>query len=151
MKIRVSIDNQEFEVEIVDLNARPVQAVIDGDVFEVWPEATPAAAAAPAPVAAPKPVAKPQPTAAPAAPAVKAAAPACGDSNGTVTAPIPGVIQQISVKEGDSVTFGQELLVLEAMKMKNSIKATRAGKVASIHVNTGDTVSHGQVLLKLVD
>jgi biotin carboxyl carrier protein len=61
--------------------------------------------------------------------------------------PLPGVIISIDVREGQAVSNGQELYVLEAMKMKNSIKADRDGTIASIHVNAGDTVKHNQPIL----
>ena len=57
----------------------------------------------------------------------------------------------ISVKEGDSVNAGQELIALEAMKMKNLIRATRAGKIARIVVKTGDRVTQGQPLVEYAE
>lgn len=154
MIIRVKIQEKEYEVEIADLNARPVLATVEGQTFEVWPEeqfaAAPAAvvAPAPAPVAAPAP--RPAPVAAPAA----RPAPANGNGNGganAITAPIPGVIVAIAVKEGQSVAAGEELCTLEAMKMKNAIRASRAGKIAAIKIAIGDHVRHGQVLLELAE
>ena len=64
-----------------------------------------------------------------------------------MTAPLPGVIVSIEVREGESVKAGQELFVLEAMKMKNSIKSDRDGKIATIHVAAGDLVKHNQPVL----
>ena len=69
------------------------------------------------------------------------------NQSGKVLAPIPGVITEIKVKEGDSVAFGQELCVLEAMKMKNSIKAGHDGTIARIHITVGEQVQQGKVLL----
>ena len=110
---------------------------MDGQTYEVWPEeeqfAIPAAKSS---------------TSTPSAPAIPASAPApAAAGNLTLTAPLPGVISSIEVKEGQSVTSGQELYVLEAMKMKNSIKANRNGKIASIHVNPGDLVKHNQPIM----
>ena len=86
------------------------------------------------------------PAAAPAAaPKAAAAAPAAGAE--TVTAPIPGVIQEVKVQAGQSVKKGDVLFVLEAMKMKNNITAMRDGKVATVNVSKGDTVTHGQALM----
>ena len=79
---------------------------------------------------------------APAPPAPKVSA-----AKGTLTAPIPGLIQEVFVKEGDTITIGQPVLRMEAMKMENVINATAAGTVASIRVNPGDTVSQGQELM----
>lgn len=147
MIIRVKIQDKDYAVEISDLNARPVLATIDGQTFEVWPEEqasqpVPSAAAAPLPAhtAAEKPV---MAAATPAASPVQN-----GNSGKAVTAPIPGVIVAISVKEGQSVTQGQELCTLEAMKMKNAIRSLRAGTIGAVKVAVGDHVRHGQVLLE---
>jgi biotin carboxyl carrier protein len=151
MKINVKIQNQIFEVEVGDINARPIMATIDGETFEVWPEQTAAPTAAPeaqvpAPAAAPvaAPVAAP-----PAAPAAKAAVSQTGAK--AVNAPIPGVIISVSVKPGQAVSTGQELCILEAMKMKNAIRASRAGTISEIHVASGDHVVHGQTLMEFTD
>lgn len=160
MIISVKVQGKEYQVEIEDLNARPVLATIEGQTFEVYPDEQFAAAApAPAPVAAP--VAKPAPAPAPrpvqpvvekpaAAPAPVAAAPAAGNggSADAVTAPIPGVIVAVLVKEGANVSQGQELCTLEAMKMKNAIRANHAGKIGAIKIAVGDHVRHGQVLME---
>lgn len=141
MKMHVTIDNETYEVEIGDLNTRPVLATIAGETFEVMPEAL---ATATAPVAA-QAVA----TAPPVAPRAAAPTPAAGGN--TVNAPIPGVIETIKVHEGEEVKAGQELIILEAMKMKNAIRAPRAGKISRIHVSVGQQVPHNQVLLEFAD
>jgi glutaconyl-CoA/methylmalonyl-CoA decarboxylase subunit gamma len=66
---------------------------------------------------------------------------------GSIKSPLPGVILEILVKEGDVVKLGQKLIVLEAMKMENSIDADKPGKVISIMKNKGDAVMEGDVLL----
>ncbi len=66
-----------------------------------------------------------------------------------IIAPLPGIIVAINVKVGDIVREGQELAVLEAMKMENSIESPRSGTVRSIHVSTGDTVSEGKVIITI--
>jgi len=142
MKIKVTIADQTFEVEVGDLQARPILATIDGETFEVSPET-----AAAAPAAAPAASARPAPVAAPAA----SRAPAAGGGGKQVVAPIPGVIISITVKPGDAVKQGQELLILEAMKMKNAIRANRAGTVAAILVAAGDQVRHSQPLIEFTD
>ncbi|MBP6868276.1 MAG: biotin/lipoyl-binding protein [Bacteroidales bacterium] len=75
------------------------------------------------------------------------AAPAGGSY--TVNSPLPGVILEVSVKEGDTVKAGQKMIVLEAMKMENNIEADRDGVVASIKVNKGDSVLEGAPLIIL--
>jgi biotin carboxyl carrier protein len=64
----------------------------------------------------------------------------------TLTAPMPGKIVRVLVAEGDPVQAGTGLLVMEAMKMQNEIKADKAGNVVSIPVRAGDAVSTGDVL-----
>lgn len=61
----------------------------------------------------------------------------------------PGVILDIRIKEGDTVSVGQTLMVLEAMKMENNIDSDRAGVVKSVKVNRGDSVLEGDVLITL--
>ena len=146
MKLRVQIDSQTYEVEVGDLNTRPILATIDGETFEVWPEEQAAGVAPTAQTAVRPTPAVSTPAAAPSAPAAPA-----GDGSKAILAPIPGVIISINVKEGDSVTVGQEVCVLEAMKMKNSIRANRAGKIAAVRVSTGDQVRKGQALLEFSD
>ena len=64
----------------------------------------------------------------------------------TVVAPMPGKIVRVLIAPGDAVETGQGLIVVEAMKMQNEIKATRAGRVLSVAVKEGATVSAGEIL-----
>jgi len=63
-----------------------------------------------------------------------------GHRGGMVTAPIPGLITKIAVTAGDTVAEGDQLLILEAMKMENEIVASQSGTVSAIHVQAGQTV-----------
>jgi len=67
--------------------------------------------------------------------------------DGAITAPMPGKIVSINVREGDKVEEGAVLMILEAMKMENTITATKAGVVKEISVEIGNTVKKGDVLL----
>ena len=89
------------------------------------------------------PVARPRPAATSAC--VKPVKPAA--SKGGIKSPLPGVILDIKVKEGDEVKKGQTLIILEAMKMENSINADRDGKIASIKVSKGESVLEGTDLI----
>lgn len=62
-------------------------------------------------------------------------------------APMPGMVLKLLVQEGDKVSAGDGLLVLEAMKMENNIKASGEGEVKSIHTRAGDKVEKNQVLI----
>ncbi|MDR0712009.1 MAG: biotin/lipoyl-binding protein [Prevotellaceae bacterium] len=66
-----------------------------------------------------------------------------------IKAPLPGVVLDVYVKEGETVTVGQKLLLLEAMKMENSIEADRAGKVTAVKVRKGDSILEGAVLVTI--
>lgn len=91
------------------------------------------------------PVAVPAPQAAP------AAAPKAAGNAGSVKveSPMPGTVLKMNVKVGDTVSEGQAVAVLEAMKMENDIVAPSAGTVASVNVSVGDSVNTGDVLVTL--
>ena len=107
---------------------------VNGKTYDVAVEESNGVASAPAAA----PVATP---AAPAAPAATGAE--------KVNSPMPGNIIDIKVAAGDTVTNGQTLLILEAMKMENEIKAPCDGTVAGVHVAKGDTVDSGALLISL--
>jgi len=73
--------------------------------------------------------------------------PAAGKIN-SVKAPMPGLIVQVNISSGDNVKPGDPLLVLEAMKMENMIKASADAQVKEIKVKKGDSVEKGQVLIE---
>ena len=70
-----------------------------------------------------------------------------GGAAGAVRSPLPGVILSVDCKVGDTVKRGQKLLVLEAMKMENTIPADRDGKIVEVKVNKGDSVLEGADLV----
>jgi biotin carboxyl carrier protein len=146
MKYNVTIGEKTYGVEIEDINTRPVIARVDGDRFEVMPEnrIQTGAQNEARQVKSTKP-AVPNPTSA----ASSAHNPAI--SGNTVTAPLPGTVVEIFVKAGDKVEAGQILLVIEAMKMKNSIRSMWSGTIGDVTVNVGQTVAHKQALIKFAD
>jgi biotin carboxyl carrier protein len=73
--------------------------------------------------------------------------PASKPSADSLIAPMPGQVKSIFVREGDKVTAGQKLLIMEAMKLENKLPATRDGVVKKILVRDGDIVSQGQELI----
>ena len=135
MNINVTIAGRTYSVKIEDLHSRPVKAEVDGQVFEVWPEETAAqpvqAQSVPAAVSAARTTAAPTQTAI---------------NLQEVRSPLPGVIVAIEVKPGDAVKAGQPLCTLEAMKMKNVIRAGRDGTIAKVHIKVGDQVQHNQLM-----
>ena len=82
------------------------------------------------------------------APAAAApAAPAAGGDGQPLKSPLPGVVLDIFVHVGDTITTGQKVMLLEAMKMENNIEADKNGVVKAIKVNKGDSVQEGDVLI----
>ena len=78
---------------------------------------------------------------------IPASSPAAAVSRGGIIAPMPGQIKSILVREGDRVTTGQKLVIMEAMKLENKIAAKANGIVQKILVRDGDTVNQGQELV----
>jgi biotin carboxyl carrier protein len=66
-----------------------------------------------------------------------------------IKAPLPGIIMQVLVRPGDKVSKGQILMVMEAMKMENEIKAENGGEVISVKVNQGQSVLQDEVLIEM--
>ena len=117
--------NLKITVNGVAYNVQVEEA--DGSSFT----AAPAAPAPAAPKAAPKAAAKP------------------AASGEPVKSPMPGTILDIKVKEGQSVKSGDVLVILEAMKMENEIKAAKDAAVVSVDVNKGESVDTGTTLVTL--
>jgi biotin carboxyl carrier protein len=67
-----------------------------------------------------------------------------------VHAPMPGLVSKIEVKVGDTVTAGQGLLILEAMKMENEVKSTGSGRISQVHIPAGTAVEKGAALITIV-
>ncbi len=69
------------------------------------------------------------------------------DAQGSLSSPLPGQVIAVHVAEGDSVSRGQVLMVVEAMKMEHGIRAPDDGTVVRVHYRTGDSVAEGEPLL----
>ena len=146
MKYKITVNNKSYEVEIEDINKRPVVAFVDGDRFEVMPENADQAETKKESVR--KTESKTfNPNPAPAA----VPSPNLALSGNTQTAPLPGTVIEVFVKAGDKVEAGQVILVIEAMKMKNSIRSVYSGTVGEVFVSTGQSVAHKQELIKFAE
>jgi biotin carboxyl carrier protein len=74
-----------------------------------------------------------------------------GGGSGALAAPMPGTILEINVKAGDTVQRGQQIAVLDAMKMHNLIGAPRAGTIAEVCVSAGQAVGHGDMIVRFAE
>lgn len=134
---KYKIDGKEYAVKIDKIEGDQAQLEVNGTPYSVEiiqekkketpkvaksaPAATPAATAAPAP----------------------AAAPASTGKGKAVKAPLPGVIISVDVQVGQQVKRGQQVAVLEAMKMENGINAECDGTITEIKVKAGDSILEG--------
>ncbi|RKX76236.1 MAG: acetyl-CoA carboxylase biotin carboxyl carrier protein subunit [Spirochaetes bacterium] len=146
---KFSVGGEEFTARIVEYTEDKVVVDLNGSTYDVV--LIPEESAVPAAVSAlPKAVSPAAaPAQAPRIPTASTPAAPAGLSAGDVTAPIPGVVKQISVAVGDKVTEGSVVAVLEAMKMENQIPATSNGTVSKIAVALGDSVLDGQLLIQI--
>jgi biotin carboxyl carrier protein len=156
----VSIDDRAFTIDVVETAADRFEVSVDGRTFEatlhsdqdlpgsvISPEIRAPAAAPAAPVPT-----LPAPASVPRQPAVRAAVPAAraGDGRADVlAAPMPGVVLEVLVAAGATVTRGDPILVLEAMKMRNTIRSPRDAVVTEVAVEAGQPVGPGDVLVRL--
>jgi biotin carboxyl carrier protein len=148
-KYQYKVQGVDYEVEIEEVEGNIAKVNVNGIPFEVELQQPINAAKHPniakVKIDAPKPVAT-----APVQPAQpKPAQPVAAGSGNPVKAPLPGTINAINVKVGDTVAVGDVVVVLEAMKMQNNIEAEYAGTVTSITVNQGDSVMEGAVMMTI--
>ena len=135
MKYVVKVAEQYYEVEIEDIHARPIIARVDGQEFKVSPED-----------GAKLTIQKERKELKSVELSKQVLSP--NTTPGELTAPLPGTVIEIFVRTGEYVEAGQVLLIIEAMKMKNSIRSTRAGKITEVLVSAGETVAHKQTLVR---
>ena len=135
--LKVIVNGKPYQVAIEDNGGAETAVTVNGVAYTVSMQASESAAVAasseaPAPgMVAPRPVARAATTGA-----------------AVLSAPMPGVILDIAVKAGDTVKRGDLLCALEAMKMKNAIRAPREAVIASVEVQDGQKVAYGDVLIK---
>ena len=138
---KYKINGNLYNVVIGDIEENIAHVEVNGTHYTVEMEKKPKAASAPKPIV--RPAAKP--AAAPAA--APAAKPAASGAKSGVKSPLPGVILDIKCNVGDAVKKGQTIIILEAMKMENSINADKDGKIAAINVSKGESVLEGTDLV----
>jgi len=137
----IVIDGQTYHVKIKELASGELEVELDGSIHRVSMAEVAGkdslSQVLSTPKIAPTPAVSIPPTKRP---------PGGGENH--LAAPMPGDIVEIIVKPGDQVCVGQELCVLEAMKMKNILRSSRDGVVASIEVTLGQSVKYGDVLVR---
>jgi biotin carboxyl carrier protein len=136
LKRLVKVGEKAYEVRLVDVDSDPANGKY---LFELNGELIPVQVTD---------VVKGGATAGP-PPKVKKPKAALDAVSGGITAPMPGKIVNILVKPGDEVEAGQVVVILEAMKMENELKAISKGKVKAVGVDVGDAVQGGQTLVTL--
>ena len=134
MKVTVKIDDQIYNVEIQDINKRPIVATVDSETFEITPEVELSASSPSMP-----------------APDIVTKTTTQTNSGKALLAPLPGTVTEIFVLPGAQVETGQPVCVIEAMKMKNTIHADRSGIVANVSVSPGQSVKHKQLLVEFME
>ncbi len=138
-KYDLKINGKEYNVDVKDFSANSAKVEVNGKSYDVeikYQENE-------APVVIPKITRKAAPVVTQQAAPVQA--PAAGGNS--VNAPMPGLILKILVKVGDTVTAGQKVAIMEAMKMENDINTQFAGTVSAININEGDNVQENQSLV----
>ncbi len=148
----VFVEDDYYEVAVESLDGAPMVSYVQAAPAQAAaPAGVPSAPAAPAPAAPAPAAAPPTPPPAPAKPAAAAPATpaptAAASADGTpMTAPMPGMIVSIEKNVGDAVKKGDTVVVLEAMKMENSLPAPVDGTIQAIQCKQGDSVAKGATL-----
>ena len=145
MKYKIQIDNKCFVVEIKNLQVRPIVASVNGIDIDVWPESINLDASSDSSET------KTTTNTAQIIQDRRSDETKITNTNNIIAAPIPGVVLSVNVKNGDEVTEGQELCIIEAMKMRNVIRTSKSGMIEDVFVLCGQTVNHGEKLVKFAD
>jgi len=140
-EFKYTINGSTYSVEIIKEDGAEVELTVNGTSYtvEIEDEIIEEPKKMTRPAAAPT-----KPTGEPVLGAKKSVS-----SGGAVKAPLPGVILEVSVKVGDTVKVGDKVLLLEAMKMENTIASDLAGKVLEIKVEAGMTVMEGAEMIMI--
>jgi biotin carboxyl carrier protein len=145
-KFKFTINGNQYETEILNIEDNIAEIEVNGTLYKVEVDKTMKTTKTPKLV---RQVAVPSTDSHPAV--AKTSSPEAPKGAGSIKSPLPGVILEMFVKEGDVVKMGQRLLMLEAMKMENNIEADKAGKVVKILKHKGDSVMEGDVLIIIGD
>ncbi len=145
---RITINGNDYTVAVPNPYERPVRVIVNGKTIEVNVENDSTAAESIASISSLPSASVMRESVGHRQPASTISSKTIGSSS-DVKSPLPGIIVSIGVTEGDRVEPGQELCVLEAMKMNNPIRSTVSGKVTKIFVSIGQQVQHGVPLMTI--
>ena len=140
--LRIRVDGRWYTVQVGDLSHSPVQVSVEGQTYSVeveglHPELSPR----------PRKGRRRSSNIAGSPPKSRSGAPVLSDN--ILRSPMPGRVISVRVRPGDRVAAGDEVCVLEAMKMEQSIRATRDGVVKAVHVQPMDPVKANDPLVEL--
>jgi biotin carboxyl carrier protein len=141
-KFKFTINGNQYETEVLSVEDNIAEIEVNGTLYKVEVDKTMKTTKTPKLV---RQVAVPSTDSHPSV--AKTSSPSGPKGAGSIKSPLPGIILEMFVREGDTVKMGQKLLMLEAMKMENNIEADKAGKVVSILKQKGDNVMEGDVLI----
>lgn len=137
-KYKFIINGNSYHVDLKDVEGNLLTLEVNGTPYEVEMEKEVKTSKTPALIRTePKPDQKVEPL-------------KTKQSTKKITAPLPGVILKVLVKEGDQVKTGDPIILLEAMKMENTILAEASGTISSISVQANASVLQGDVLLEII-
>lgn len=143
-KFKFSINGNQYEVDVLNVEDNIAEVEVNGTKYQVEIEKK---------VQTPKTPKLVRSVVSPSTDVVKSqqktSSPSEGKGAGHIKSPLPGVILDVHVKEGNIVKIGDKLLTLEAMKMENSINADKEGKIISVKVKQGDSVLEGDILIEI--
>jgi len=148
---RLTVGDKTYKIEIGDLSTVPIMVRVDGETLYVRLEGeAPEMDRGPAPVMsmAQNPPAPVAPAAVPSPRTKGPSAPQAATDGKALTAPMPGVVLAVRVKAGDRVKRGEEMVLLESMKMELNILAGADGVVKKVCVTQGQNVAHGAILVE---
>ncbi|MDA0733102.1 MAG: hypothetical protein O2909_01360 [Chloroflexi bacterium] len=137
--LRVKVGEHWYTVDVGDLTQSPVEVTVDGETFLVEIEALAQPIRRP-----PRPGRSGNDT-----PQAASATPTAAALDKILRSPMPGRVMSILVRPGDRVSAGDEVCVVEAMKMEQSIRSPRDGVVKAVHVQPLDSVSANDPLVEL--
>jgi len=141
---KFKINGNQYEVNITNVEDNIAELEVNGTPYKVEVEKALAQTKTPILV---RPASIPSTDSHPSV--MKTSSPDSPKGAGHIKSPLPGVILDVYVREGDMVKKGQKLLLLEAMKMENNIDSDKDGKVVSVKVQRGDSIMEGDILITI--